>query len=79
MSNNNNALHPDCTARSQWPSFSGRNLLKTDLSVCEIDPSYLLELSTVLKYTEVRVMGANNCSLSQLKILTSCLILQEHH
>lgn len=62
MSNNNNMLHTEAIARTQWSSFSGSDLLKTDLSVCEMGPSYLLDLSTVLKYTEVRVMDANNCS-----------------
>lgn len=49
-------LHTEAIALSQWSSFSGSNLLKTDLSVCEMGPSYLLDLSTVLKCTEVRVM-----------------------
>lgn len=61
MSNNNNMLNTEAIAHSQWSSSSGRSLLKTDLSVCEIGSSYLLDLSTVLKYIEIRVMDANNC------------------
>lgn len=62
MSNNNNMLHTEAVAHPQWSSFSCSNMLKTDLPVCEMGPSYLLDLSTGLKSTEVRVMAANNCS-----------------
>lgn len=60
MSNNGNILRIEAIAHAQWSSFSGSNLLKTNLSVCKIGLSYLLDLSTVLKYTKVRVMDANN-------------------
>lgn len=62
MSNNNNILHSEATACSQWFFFLGSNLLKTNLSICEMGPSYLLDLSTALKYIEVTVMDANNSS-----------------
>lgn len=79
MSNNNNTLHTEAVAHPQWSSFSCSNMLKTDLPVCEMGPSYLLDLSTGLKYTEVRVMAANNCSEETdcvgSEILTSCLTL----
>lgn len=61
MSNNNNMLHTEAIANPQWSSFSDNNLLKTEWSAREMGPSYLLDLSTVLKYIEVRIMDASNC------------------
>lgn len=39
-------------------------MLKTEWSACEIGPSYLLDLSTVLKYIEVRIMDASKEAVS---------------
>lgn len=62
MSNNSNMLHIEGIAHPQRSSFSGSDLLKTNLSVCETGSSYLFDLSTVLKYTGFGEMNASNHS-----------------
>lgn len=46
---NNNMRQAEAIAHPLWSPFSGNVLLKRDPGVCEMSPSYLVDLSTVLK------------------------------